>query len=281
METETNNDAGSEVLKFFCRLLDFTGSYPYVLIASAHYDDETIGMGGQLSRLKNISFVHTTDSSPANLKDAHLNGCATAAEFSRMRYNEFCSAMNTAGHRIPSSVELCFRDQQSSFYLLELAESMTELMRDLNPDVVITHAYEGGHPDHDACAFAVHQAIRKLKKNKLKVPSVLEFSSYFSKEGMMGMSDFIPYGDLQKCEIVLNGRSLAIKKKMFSCYGSQQHVLQYFPVVTECFRTAPEYDFSRRPHTGKLYYENFDWGINGETWNNLALKAIKELGEVK
>ncbi|MGE5499581.1 MAG: PIG-L deacetylase family protein [Syntrophothermus sp.] len=281
MEEEIYTDTGAAILKFFCRSLNFTGNNPYILIASAHFDDETIGLGGQLSRIKNISFIHTTDSSPADLKDARLNGCATAEEFSRMRYNEFCSAMNTAGNRMPSSVELCFRDQESSYHLPELTEIMTRLISSLNPDVVLTHPYEGGHPDHDACAFAVHYAVRMLKKEKTNTPAVVEFSSYFSKEGKMGVSDFIPYSGAQKCEIVLKGKSLEIKKKMINCYRSQQHVLKYFPVEKECFRKSPEYDFTRPPHTGKLYYENFDWGIDAKTWNSLAEKAIKEIGGVK
>ena len=39
---------------------------------------------------------------------------------------------------------------------------------------VITHPYEGGHPDHDACAFAARAAVRH-SANKAKL---MEFTSY-------------------------------------------------------------------------------------------------------
>jgi hypothetical protein len=47
---------------------------------------------------------------------------------------------------------------------------------------------------------------------------------------------------------------------------------------SERFRFAPRYDFNAPPHQGKLYYENCDWGVTGETWRNLAEKACLRLG---
>ena len=36
--------------------------------------------------------------------------------------------------------------------------------------VVLTHAYEGGHPDHDAVAFAVHRAARRTSAAVVEMP---------------------------------------------------------------------------------------------------------------
>jgi hypothetical protein len=43
------------------------------------------------------------------------------------------------------------------------------------------------------------------------------------------------------------------------------------------FRPAPDYDFSQPPHSGKLYYEHFDWGMSGERWRLFAAGARRTL----
>lgn len=68
------------------------------------------------------------------------------------------------------------------------------------------------------------------------------------------------------------------KNLMISCYGTQLHMLRHFPTDTERFRAAPVYDFTQAPHSGKLYYEFFDWGITGKRWRELAAEALRELG---
>jgi N-acetylglucosamine malate deacetylase 2 len=54
------------------------------------------------------------------------------------------------------------------------------LLRDLleqhRPEVIVTHSYEGGHPDHDACAFAVHHALELTRAQP--VPVIVEASFY-------------------------------------------------------------------------------------------------------
>jgi hypothetical protein len=45
----------------------------------------------------------------------------------------------------------------------------------------------------------------------------------------------------------------------------------------ELFRTAPQYDFRRPPHHGKLFYEYFDWGLDGTAWRELASQTLRRL----
>jgi hypothetical protein len=54
----------------------------------------------------------------------------------------------------------------------------------------------------------------------------------------------------------------------------------YDPVLPEVerFRPAPAYDFTAPPHEGKLFYECFDWGMNGARFRELAAGAMEELG---
>jgi len=64
---------------------------------------------------------------------------------------------------------------------------------------------------------------------------------------------------------------------MFECFRSQEHVLREFSTDEECFRVAPEYDFLKAPHAGNLYYEDKNWGVSGQQWRYLAVKAAHDL----
>src|SRR5687768_12956122 len=75
----------------------------------------------------------------------------------------------------------------------------------------------------------------------------------------------------------LSVEECALKQRMFDCFRTQFHVLQWFPIGIEKFRFAPDYDFTAVPHAGALYYENFPWGIRGEEWRNRAREALHEL----
>jgi N-acetylglucosamine malate deacetylase 2 len=54
-------------------------------------------------------------------------------------------------------------------------------------------------------------------------------------------------------------------------------MLRRVPLDVERFRPAPVYSFTEPPHPGKLFYENFDWGMTAERWRRLAAEALEEL----
>jgi hypothetical protein len=60
---------------------------------------------------------------------------------------------------------------------------------------------------------------------------------------------------------------------MLDCFATQRQVLAAFPVGTERLRPAPRYDFTKAPHPGQLFYENFPWGMTGERFRQLAAEA--------
>lgn len=277
MEIQTSLELKSQYLKFLCGELDFIFDIPSLFVVSAHPDDEVIGLGAQIPRLKNATFIHTTDGAPDNMKDADSFGIHSKEEYKMKRYAEFCNALSAAGVSMPSCVELGYTDQQSSLYLTRLTNDFVDILGTLKPEVIITHPYEGGHPDHDSTAFAVHSACALLKRKGADIPVHLEFSSYHSDNGRMSTFDFLSRKDCTKIIVSLSEEDQQLKKKLFDCFNTQKNVLQYFPVNIECFRDAPAYDFTSPPHQGKLYYEYFDWGMNGALWRRLAKEAIYEL----
>jgi LmbE family N-acetylglucosaminyl deacetylase len=244
------------------------------VIVAAHPDDEAIGLGARLRDLRRLaSIVHLTDGAPRDGTDARTAGCANWREYAAMRRKEFETALAASQAQCRRNLCLEFPDQQASFHIAELATTLARLFRELRPKVVYTHSYEGGHPDHDAAAAAVY-AARRLCGGSF---SILEFASYHAGEAGLESERFLEH------TVAVDPRPLSAeqrrhKQKIFECYASQRHVLQQFPLTQEPVRSAPEYDFSRPPHAGVLFYEQAGFRMDSGEWRALAHLAFRQLG---
>jgi LmbE family N-acetylglucosaminyl deacetylase len=236
------------------------------VIVVAHPDDESIAAGGMLGRMPLPSVVVVTDGAP---REDGPDWRAYAAT----RRRELAAALAEA--RVPdaSLYLLGVPDQEASFRMREISDRLLAILARLRPEVVLTHAYEGGHPDHDAVAFAVHAACARLAFPL----RIWEFAGYHGRGGSMVIGEFIPGGEPRQT-IVLTAEERDRKQRMYACHQSQCEMLRQFPLDAEHFRPAPAYDFSEAPHTGLLFYEQFDWGVEGNRWRTLATAAMAELG---
>ena len=231
-----------------------------VAIVVAHPDDEVIGCGGLLPTLRNVTIIHTTDGSPLDLDDALRNGFATRAEYAAARRRELKFALAMAGISIDRLLCLGFTDKETMHHLPELSRRLADVLAKIRPAVVLTQPYEGGHPDHDSTAFALHRAW---------AGPIFEMTAYHARAGALETGVFLPNGDTPAVNI-LREQDAARKQQMLACFTSQSSILQNFPVVPEQFRRAPRYDFTLPPHSGKLHYEALPWGITGTRWRQLA-----------
>jgi N-acetylglucosamine malate deacetylase 2 len=218
--------------------------------------------------------VHVTDGAPRSGDDARNAGCATPTEYAGLRRREFDRALNAAGIVSASTVCLECPDQQATWHIADYARFLAGLFEEVASPVVFTHPYEGGHPDHDAAAAAVHAATL-LAKNR---PGLLEFASYHAGAGGMECERFLQEDGIPVWNRCLTREQHEWKKQVLAQYRSQTRVLAQFPLSREPVRVAPVYDFSRAPHAGTLYYERFDWGVQGDKWRALAGRAFKDLG---
>lgn len=247
------------------------------LVVVAHHDDETIGAGAQLGRFARLRVLHTTDGAPRTGPDAEAAGCATAAAYAALRRVELERALALAGVAPDRLDGLGFADQGASYHLVALTRLVMRRIEDERPDMVLTHAYEGGHPDHDATAFAVHAACALLDA---AAPRIVEMAGYHSGGGDGGtvFQDFLPRPGIPVTTLRLGPEDRALKRRMLDAHASQARTLARFRDDVERFRPAPAYDFTRPPHDGPLNYERFPWGISGERWRALAAEALRTLG---
>jgi len=248
-----------------------------VIVVAAHPDDETIGAGSLLPRLQRPVIVTVTDGAPRNSGDAQRAGCASREDYAALRRRELFDALDVAGIRPEHARSLGIVDQEASLEMAYLTLKLLDVLREFRPTYLITHPYEGGHPDHDATAFAVHAACARVPSP----PTVFEFTSYHAAEphrhddATMETGRFL--GDRGET-IVLSQQASRRKSQMIECYGSQLHMLRNFSLDTERYREAPAYDFTQAPHPGKLLYESFGWGVDGQRWRLLAEEALRTLG---
>jgi N-acetylglucosamine malate deacetylase 2 len=248
-----------------------------IAIVVAHPDDETIGVGGQLSRFRGVTLVHVTDGAPRNDAAAQEHGFETPEAYAAARHEELRAALALADLADHVLVNLGIADQEASLHLADLARRLATLFRQRGIDLVITHAFEGGHPDHDAAAFAVHAAAALLQADGA-APAIVEVPLYHL--GLTGwrVQRFIAAAGSPGIEIHLNDDQRRRKQAMLDAHATQRQVLSMVAADVERFRPAPSYDFTALPNEGRLLYDVHGWGMTGLRWQALAVAALEDLG---
>jgi LmbE family N-acetylglucosaminyl deacetylase len=255
-----------------------------VLLLAAHPDDEVIGAGAQLPKWKDRVFIlHATDGAPRNPRFAAEAGFESREAYAAERRRELLRALAVAGILQSELRTLRISDQDAMLHLPELTSGVAGIIDELEPDCILTHPYEGGHPDHDACAFAARAALLLSRPQ----PVLGEFTSYHAGQQGIETGGFLPapsrsrLGGMSRAgeiTFTLTDEERALKRRMFDCYASQRNVLDWFTISSEKFRRAPDYDFSQPPHRGQLMYECHNWGIDGASWREYAASAFQQLG---
>jgi N-acetylglucosamine malate deacetylase 2 len=246
-----------------------------VAVVVAHPDDETIGCGAVLRRLPLVRVVHVTDGAPRNMSDAVRLGLSSRESYAMVRSAELTAALALAG--VPSwrHVSLGITDQTAAFALEELVHRLEPLLCPVR--IVVTHVFEGGHPDHDAAAFAVHAACAVIA-GRGPCPQIIEMPFYRAGNAGWALQSFVPRGELAETVVVLSEDEQELKRHMIAAHISQRASLSSFRLDRERFRLAPAYDFRELPNGGALLYERYHWGMNGALWRELAAGAYAKFG---
>ncbi|WKZ32088.1 MAG: PIG-L family deacetylase [Thermodesulfobacteriota bacterium] len=248
------------------------------LVVAAHPDDEVAGAGALLRHLERALFVHVTDGAPRDMADAVSHGFGSAGEYADARRRELFSALSLAGIRPEDCFPPWVPDREAGSHLAEITLKLRDAIIGTGAESVLVPSYEGGHPDHDSVSFAAHAAAGLIRKGGDHPPPIIEYALYNAMDGKLTSLEFIPREGFDEITFMLSEEDRRIKGLMVDCFVTQSAVLSMFPLQTERFRPAPAYDFTAPPHEGRLHYEQFDWGIDGKEWRELASGAMKELG---
>lgn len=246
-----------------------------VCVIAAHPDDETLGVGGRLGAFERLTLVHVTDGAPEDPGHALRAGFASRETYSRARAAELDEALRDLGVA-PRRVSFGLTDQAA-------VSSLTRLVHNLAPELrrarmVLTHAYEGGHPDHDATAFAVQAACALLDRAGERAPLRLEFAGYHSRARGRVTGQFWPDAERPAVRARLRRGELARKTAALARFRTQAEVIAWFSPAEEAYREAPVYDFTAPPPPGRALYDDWGWSMTSARWRGLAAEALDALG---
>jgi LmbE family N-acetylglucosaminyl deacetylase len=241
----------------------------------AHPADEVVGAGCLISKLVDVTVLHITDGAP--IADAEAAGFRDASDYAQARRQECLAALAIAHVPEDQVVDFAVKDHCAAHCLADLTKKITTFLQQSAADIVITHPYEGGHPDHDATAFATHAALRLMKQNGFRPPVLFEMALHPSADFKAKLPEFLPGTERETTTLLLDERSRELKQRMFACFETQRESLEASPVGPEKFRQPSTYDFSAPPQVGKLHYEHFHWALRSDEWQSLASEALADL----
>lgn len=246
-----------------------------VAIVVAHPDDETIGCGATLSRLADAALMLVTDGSPLAGADAQRAGFLSPADYRAARAQELRAALAIAGVDSCRLVEFKIADQGVCSALAPLARRLASFFDERGIAVVLTHAFEGGHPDHDGVAFCVHAAAALLGA---RAPAVIEMPFYhLGEDGATMVAQRFCDGD-DEVVVDLPACYRQSKSAMMRAHASQEPTLRSFGCESERYRFARKYDFHTLPNEGRIFYSTFDSGFAPQNWPRAAQEALVALG---
>jgi LmbE family N-acetylglucosaminyl deacetylase len=243
-----------------------------VALVAAHPDDETLGAAVRMACMRQLVLIHLTDGAPRlpGADEPHDSARRSAVAARRMR--ELDAALDVLDVRPQRRIAYGYPDQESIHHFPEI---VIALRRDLaGMAVVLTHAYEHGHPDHDTAALAVHVACARAAGGAR--PLVIEFPSYHL--GARGARFGAFWRDPRHRERIatLDIHERARKARALACFASQQGMLRNFPVDVERFRRAPDYDFAQPAPPPAAWYDARQWPIDSQAWRELARRNLKQ-----
>jgi LmbE family N-acetylglucosaminyl deacetylase len=205
-----------------------------LLVFVAHPDDETIACSGLLQRAAASLVVFAVDGAPPRYGFERRFG--SLRQYSEARFVEASRALSLIPHcsmrRLARRDGTWFLDQHLFLELPDAFASLTRIAEEFSPDLVFSHAFEGGHIDHDACHILAKRTAQTLALR------ILEFPLYWRSED--GKDLFQQFRESSEGEFILQlaQQESVVKRKMLLEYRTQQNLLSAFQLESERFRPA-------------------------------------------
>lgn len=232
-----------------------------VALVIAHPDDETLWAGAALRRLRALTLVLVTDGAPEDMADACRLGFATRSAYAAARAIELAGAVAALDAR-PRLIRYDVPDQGIADDVGMVADRLAHDCAD--SAAILTHPYEGGHPDHDAVALAV-----RIAADRIGVP-VVEFACYACFDGTRVFARFVADPACPAQERPLDAADRARIGRALAAHVTQASVFGDWRPDVERWRTAPRYDFTRPPPGEAVLYDDFGWAMTSGRWRALV-----------
>lgn len=232
--------------------------YETPCLVVAHPDDETISSTQFIEYFRDrVHVVFVTGSRERDKEAQEALFCAGLIDLKRIHFLDF---PETTVYR----------------HCLSIRCELVDLLASIGPDIVITHAFEGGHFDHDLTRFL----IEKIFGEDLgSLPCLLaQFALYYCQDGKFHHNEFIDPLPTDIC-LTPDERLIGLKRRMIDLYESQTNYLKFFdPGNTERLRICKIRGETRsrflvRPHSGTIGY---DHGIDPKKNWDLFVKTVAE-----
>ena len=230
-----------------------------LILILAHQDDE-IFIFNRIHHHKNkkkIFIFYMTSGLDENLKKDEINHRNIESLKVLLKMGVSKRNIRFIGGKLSIKVNTLYKSMEKVFN--ELSKEVNKIR---GPKVIITHALEGGHEDHDACYYLT----KKLSFKKKDVLKIYQFPAYHGKN-----LPFIFY----KVQSPLKENGLINSKKigllsrfkfiyLLFIYVSQIKVwIGLYPFIILNFllkrndklQEVPKNILIRKPHLGKLLYE--------------------------
>ena len=232
----------------------------HTLVIVAHPDDESISCGGLLQHMRKACVVFATDGAPQD--DYFWRRFGSRERYANIREDEARAALAAVGVEdfefLARQTDTPLIDQRLHEALPAAFAALSQIVERRRPECLLTLAYEGGHPDHDAVSFLGAHLGRTFGLPVWEAP----LYHRDSHGGGVHQQFVEEHGDV--IDHVVEGAELEAKVRMLGCYKSQFDSLPSFKTHLERFRPQVAYDYSRRPHSGKLNYELWQWPMTPE-----------------
>jgi LmbE family N-acetylglucosaminyl deacetylase len=228
------------------------------LVLAAHPDDEVIMCGALMQKMQKAVIIFSTDGAPRHEGFWRKYGSRQAyADVRREEARLALDAVTACPVFLADRVDGGIADQELFRSLPAAIAAVEKIAASVEPNCILTPAYEGGHPDHDAACF-----MGWVVGQRSSVP-VWEAPLYHRRAD--GASAPQTFPELAGTEVELRAERGTLQKKieMLRAYKSQGLVLDGFRPDVESFRPLASYDFTRPPLPWKLNYEHWGWGISG------------------
>jgi LmbE family N-acetylglucosaminyl deacetylase len=241
------------------------------LVLVAHPDDEVVACGMLMQKMRRAIVVFATDGAPR--EESFWKQYGSRQAYAAVRREEAQQVMGSIGACpifLADGVKGGITDQELFQNLPAAITQAKAIVSQVQPDCILTPAYEGGHPDHDAACF-----IGSVLGRHANLP-VWESPLYHRKaNGRFVVQSFAEQtgGERELRTDDPTGEGSKEKEKkiaMFQVYKSQGLVLDTFRPEVETFRPLANYDFTLPPLPWKLNYEHWGWNVTG----GLVAKAL-------